>query len=94
MAGYHSLLAPWLGGVSAPALPVAQAGYRSLNAFWMGGTSSGAAATTQDPGGYWRTEYQLAYERLQDRKRKALRIHRDDQEILELLALFTGDYDT
>ena len=32
--GYRSLLAPWIGGASAPQTGN---GYRSLFAFWMGG---------------------------------------------------------
>lgn len=38
-AGYRSLLAPWIGGASAPGSAPAAAGYRSLLAFWMGGVS-------------------------------------------------------
>lgn len=39
-AGYRGLLAPWVGGASAPsAAPPPAAGYTSLLAFWMGGAA-------------------------------------------------------
>lgn len=36
------MVAPWIGGASAPAAAPIQAGYRGLLAFWMGGASSPA----------------------------------------------------
>ena len=87
-AGYRSVYGLWLGGIAAPATPVVttQAGYRSLLAFWMGGAAS-SGATTPDLGGSpgrHLIEPRLAY------KRRAMR---DDQDMLELLLMFTGQQD-
>lgn len=49
--GYRSLLAPWVGGASAPSAPATQGGYRGLLGFWIGGASAGSAPTPPTPGG-------------------------------------------
>lgn len=49
--GVRSLLAPWVGGASAPSAPATQGGYRSLLGFWIGGASAGSAPTPPTPGG-------------------------------------------
>lgn len=43
------MLAPWIGGASAPSTPATQGGYRSLLAFWAGGATG--LAGTPTPGG-------------------------------------------
>ena len=86
--GYRSLLAFWAGGATG-VTPTSSGGYRSLLAFWMGGASAGAAVHGS-PG---REDYQLAWERLQQRGKRNLRIHRDDTDMLELLTMFTGQWE-
>ena len=36
----RSMLAPWIGGASAPQAPTTTGGTRSMLAFWMGGACS------------------------------------------------------
>lgn len=48
-AGVRSLMAPWIGGASAPAEVGTQGGYHSLLAFWAGGAGAGAASPAVFP---------------------------------------------
>ena len=84
-AGYRSLYGLWLGGIAAPAPSGTQAGYRSLHAMWMGGASAGV--TTHDLGGSPGRHY------VEPRLALKRRAQRDDQDMLELLLMFTGQQD-
>lgn len=87
-AGVRSLLAPWMGGATAPGVVPETAGVRSLLAFWCGGAFAGAAVQsregvasgTNDP--YSAADEQRAF---YERRRRA--IQRDESEILQLVAI-------
>lgn len=83
---YTSLLAPWIGGASAPS--DASGGYRSLSAFWIGGASEATSTTTgggPDTGG--RKRYESRYT-LPDSVTKnfwAEKIKKEDEEIVLII---------
>jgi hypothetical protein len=56
MAGYTGLLAPWIGGASAPQPGLANGGYRSLLAFWAGGASASVQPAQNAAGVYWQVQ--------------------------------------
>jgi hypothetical protein len=86
-AGHRSLLASWVGGA---VVPKPKAGVRSLLAFWMGGAVAGTAVIPPvvHPGG----GRHFIEERLLQRRHRE-RIHRDDEDLLELLTMFVGQMD-
>jgi hypothetical protein len=102
-AGHRSLLASWVGGA---VVPKPKAGVRSLLAFWMGGAVAGTAVipSVVHPGGGRHFIEERLLQRRQERihrdeedrllqRRRRERIRRDDGDLLELLIMFTGNFD-
>ena len=104
----RSLLAPWLGGASAPAAATAQAGIRSFLAPWLGGASASPVAPPVVPvipsdghpqpvllsgGQVLAMAHQYPDANTETRIDRQLDILRDDKEVLELVSLLAYTLD-
>lgn len=83
------MLAPWIGGVCGVS-PTANAGPRGLLAFWMGGACAYSAVVVPPSGGggggglhAWQQPFR------EHDYRRAARIRRDDDDLLELITIIT-----
>ena len=98
--GVRSLLAPWIGGASAPSAVADQGAHKSLLAFWLGGACSPAFVPPPPPtpvpqniavGGSGGLSGKWKQSDTYDRRgnQRAFREDRDMLEILLILAIAT-----
>jgi len=80
MGSYRSLLAFWVGGVSAIA-PTTQAGFRTPLPFWNGGTDGVIPVVPVVGGGGGKIKF--------DRQLELKRALREDEEILDIIIALT-----